>query len=88
MLGILVTERARRGDISWTFLGFYLGALAIRVGYLGQRWRVFLRGPSKAANTGSGYRHNSVVHFLASNVRRAMETCPIALAGSAGAGGC
>ncbi len=37
MLGILVTERARRGDISWTFLGFYLGALAIRVGYLGQR---------------------------------------------------
>ena len=40
MLGILVTERARRDDISWTFLGFYLGALAIRVAYLGQRWRV------------------------------------------------
>ncbi len=41
MLGILVTERARRSDISWTFLGFYLGALAIRVAYLGQRWAVW-----------------------------------------------
>ncbi len=41
MLGILVTERARRGDISWTFLAFYLGALAIRVAYLGQRWAVW-----------------------------------------------
>ncbi len=28
MLGMLVTNRARRGDISWTFLAFYLGALA------------------------------------------------------------
>ena len=41
MLGILVTERARRADISWTFLGFYMGALAIRVAYLGQRWPVW-----------------------------------------------
>jgi enediyne biosynthesis protein E5 len=41
MLGILVTERARRGDISWTFLGFHLGALAVRVAYLGQRWAVW-----------------------------------------------
>jgi len=41
MLGILVTQRARRADISWTFLGFYLGALAIRVAYLGQRWAVW-----------------------------------------------
>ncbi|HKN13574.1 MAG TPA: RnfABCDGE type electron transport complex subunit D [Candidatus Binatus sp.] len=41
MLGMLVTNRARRGDISWTFLGFYLGALALRIEYLGQRWAVW-----------------------------------------------
>jgi enediyne biosynthesis protein E5 len=41
MLGILVTQRARRADISWTFLGFYLGAAAIRIAYLGQRWPVW-----------------------------------------------
>lgn len=41
MLGVLVTNRARRGDISWTFLAFYLGALALRVEYLGQRWAVW-----------------------------------------------
>jgi Na+-transporting NADH:ubiquinone oxidoreductase subunit NqrB len=41
MLGMLVTNRARRGDISWTFLVFYLGALALRIGYLGQRWAVW-----------------------------------------------
>jgi Na+-transporting NADH:ubiquinone oxidoreductase subunit NqrB len=41
MLGILVTERARRGDVSWTFLSFYMGALAIRVAYFGQRWAVW-----------------------------------------------
>ena len=41
MLGMLVTNRARRGDISWTFLAFYLGAIALRIGYLGQRWAVW-----------------------------------------------
>ena len=41
MLGMLVTNRARRGDISWTFLAFYLGALALRVEFLGQRWAVW-----------------------------------------------
>jgi Na+-translocating ferredoxin:NAD+ oxidoreductase RnfD subunit len=41
MLGMLVTNRARRGDISWTFLAFYLGAIALRVEYLGQRWAVW-----------------------------------------------
>jgi Na+-transporting NADH:ubiquinone oxidoreductase subunit NqrB len=41
MLGVLVTNRARRGDISWTFLAFYLGALARRIEYLGQRWAVW-----------------------------------------------
>jgi Na+-transporting NADH:ubiquinone oxidoreductase subunit NqrB len=41
MLGILVTQRARRADISWTFLVFYLGAAAIRIAYLGQRWAVW-----------------------------------------------
>ena len=40
-LGMLVTSRARRGDISWTFLAFYLGALALRVAYLGQRAAVW-----------------------------------------------
>ena len=41
MLGMLVTNRARRGDISWTFLAFYLGAIALRIGYLGQRCAVW-----------------------------------------------
>jgi Na+-translocating ferredoxin:NAD+ oxidoreductase RnfD subunit len=41
MLGMLVTSRARRGDISWTFLVFYLGAIALRIEYLGQRWAVW-----------------------------------------------
>jgi Na+-transporting NADH:ubiquinone oxidoreductase subunit NqrB len=41
MLGILVTQRARRADISWTFLTFYLGAAAIRIVYLGYRWAVW-----------------------------------------------
>jgi Na+-transporting NADH:ubiquinone oxidoreductase subunit NqrB len=41
MLGMLVTNRARRGDISWTFLAFYLGALALRMEFLGQRFAVW-----------------------------------------------
>ena len=40
-LGALVTERARRGDISWSFLVFYLGATALRVAWLGQRFAVW-----------------------------------------------
>ncbi|HXN87554.1 MAG TPA: RnfABCDGE type electron transport complex subunit D [Candidatus Binataceae bacterium] len=39
-LGAFVAGRARRGDISWSFLACYAGALAIRVAYLGQRWMV------------------------------------------------
>jgi enediyne biosynthesis protein E5 len=36
-LGAFVAMRARRADISWSFLAFYVGALALRVAYLGQR---------------------------------------------------
>jgi len=39
-LGAFVATRARRADISWSFLAFYVGALAMRVAYLGQRWVV------------------------------------------------
>jgi len=39
-LGAFVATRARRADISWSFLAFYVGALALRVVYLGQRWAV------------------------------------------------
>lgn len=39
-LGAFVATRARRADISWSFLAFYVGALAMRVAYLGQRWGV------------------------------------------------
>ncbi len=39
-LGAFVATRARRADISWSFLAFYVGALALRVAYLGQRWAV------------------------------------------------
>ncbi len=42
MLGTLVTTKARRGDISWAFLGFYLGIVALRVLFLGQKPAVFL----------------------------------------------
>ncbi len=41
-LGTIVTRRARRGDVSWAFLTFYLGALAARVAWLGQSPAVFL----------------------------------------------
>jgi enediyne biosynthesis protein E5 len=40
-LGTLVTRRASRGDISWSFLACYLGAIEIRVAWLGQRWAVW-----------------------------------------------
>ncbi len=49
VLGMLVTERARRADISWAFLAFYLGVLAIRVAYLGQRWAVWTHQLSSGA---------------------------------------
>jgi Na+-transporting NADH:ubiquinone oxidoreductase subunit NqrB len=39
-MGSIVTYEVRRGDISWTFLLFYVGALAARVMWLGQRWAV------------------------------------------------
>jgi enediyne biosynthesis protein E5 len=41
-MGSVVTRQARRADISWTFLGFYVGALAMRVMWLGQRWAVLV----------------------------------------------
>ena len=42
VLGALVTERARRWDISWTFLGCFLGLVAARVLWLGQNPAVFM----------------------------------------------
>ena len=39
--GVTVANRARRADISLAFLLFYLGALAARVAWLGQRWNVW-----------------------------------------------
>jgi Na+-transporting NADH:ubiquinone oxidoreductase subunit NqrB len=41
-LGGVVTDRARRGDIAWTFLGAWLGLTALRVAWLGQSWSVWL----------------------------------------------
>ena len=40
-LGGLVTGRARRGDIAWTFLALWLGVVALRVAWLGQPWAVW-----------------------------------------------
>jgi enediyne biosynthesis protein E5 len=48
-LGALVTRRASRGDISWSFLGFYLGAIALRVAWLGQRSAVWAHQLSSGA---------------------------------------
>jgi Na+-transporting NADH:ubiquinone oxidoreductase subunit NqrB len=41
-LGGLVTQRARRWDISWVFLAAWLGLVAMRVLWLGQPWTIFL----------------------------------------------
>lgn len=41
VLGALAVSRARREDISWAFLACYLGLLALRVAWLGQRWAVW-----------------------------------------------
>ncbi len=49
VLGATVARRARRADISWLFLIFYLGALAARVAWLGQRWAVWTHQLSSGA---------------------------------------
>jgi Na+-transporting NADH:ubiquinone oxidoreductase subunit NqrB len=41
-LGTIVTDRARRGDVAWAFLGAWLGLFAVRVAWLGQSWSVWL----------------------------------------------
>ncbi len=41
VLGAVVVQRARRGDISWAFLLCFLGAIALRVLWLGQPWAVW-----------------------------------------------
>ena len=40
-LGSIVTQRARRWDISWIFLGCWLGLVALRVAFLGQSWSIW-----------------------------------------------
>lgn len=40
-LGAVVSERARRWDISWLFLAWYLGLAAARVALLGQSWAIW-----------------------------------------------
>ncbi len=40
-LGGIVTQRARRWDISWIFLAFWLGLVALRVACLGQPWAIW-----------------------------------------------
>ena len=41
MLGTIVTTRARRLDISWVFLGAFLGLVALRILLLGQSWAIW-----------------------------------------------
>jgi enediyne biosynthesis protein E5 len=41
MLGTVVTQRARRLDVSWVFLGAFLGLVALRVLLLGQSWTIW-----------------------------------------------
>lgn len=48
-MGSIVTRRARSADMSWTFAGFYVGALAIRVLSLGQLWAVLIHQLSNGA---------------------------------------
>ncbi len=73
-LGTMVTAHARRSDMSWTFLGFYLGALAMRVLWLGQRWAVWSHQLSNGAlllfaffmisdpMTGPNHRYGRIAH--------------------------
>jgi enediyne biosynthesis protein E5 len=49
VLGTAVTRRAHSGDISWAFLGFYLGGAAIRVELLGYQWPVWTHELSSGA---------------------------------------
>ncbi len=41
MLGTIVTTRARRLDVSWVFLGAFLGLVALRILLLGQSWAIW-----------------------------------------------
>ena len=41
MLGTIVTTRAQRLDISWVFLGAFLGLVALRIMLLGQSWAIW-----------------------------------------------
>jgi Na+-transporting NADH:ubiquinone oxidoreductase subunit NqrB len=41
VLGGLVTGRAQRSDIAWTFLLAWLGVIVVRVAWLGQAWSVW-----------------------------------------------
>lgn len=41
MLGTIVTTRARRLDVSWVFLGAFLGLVALRIMLLGQSWAIW-----------------------------------------------
>ena len=40
-IGGLVAQRARRWDVSWLFLAFYLGLVALNVLWLGRSWAVW-----------------------------------------------
>ncbi len=41
MFGTIVTTRARRLDVSWMFLGAFLGLVALRITLLGQSWAIW-----------------------------------------------
>jgi Na+-transporting NADH:ubiquinone oxidoreductase subunit NqrB len=74
VLGTLVTQRARRGDISFTFLAIYLGAIAMRIAYLGQPWAVWTHQLQNGAlllfaffmisdpMTGPNHAHGRIAH--------------------------
>jgi Na+-transporting NADH:ubiquinone oxidoreductase subunit NqrB len=41
MFGTIVTQRARRLDVSWVFLSAFLSMVALRVAWLGQSWAIW-----------------------------------------------
>ena len=41
MVGTIVTQRVRRLEVSWVFLGAFLGLAALRVALLGQSWAIW-----------------------------------------------
>ena len=74
-LGAFVATRARRADISWSFLAFYVGALALRIAYLGQRWAVLDASADEWRTAAVRFLHDFRSDDLAQSPAGARSSC-------------